>query len=136
MYCEKRITTVFDIENGNFGLVGSAREVPFDASTWKAVPEGVNPCLSYSTSPSEDEEKELLKCAKGSYQKALVAGRQRWSGADLRGSARKFSAKYARSRVALLRRIDERFDVTYRILPFDRRAHVVCRRSDGTCFIL
>lgn len=46
-----------------------------------------------------------LSLARGCYQRAIVTGRARLSGADLRGRARKWSASYARSRAALLRRL-------------------------------
>lgn len=50
----------------------------------------------------------LDSCARGSYQSALLAGSQRWSGADLKGRAARYSSRYHRSRLALLRRIESR----------------------------
>lgn len=43
----------------------------------------------------------------GSYQAAVLRNRARWSGADLRGRARKWSAHYARSRRGIVREINE-----------------------------
>lgn len=43
---------------------------------------------------------------KGSYQEGLVAGREAWSGAGLRGAARAWGGAYARSRAHLAERID------------------------------
>ena len=44
-------------------------------------------------------------CARGCYQRALLAGRARWSGADLKGRASKWGAHYAGSRKSLRGRI-------------------------------
>lgn len=52
-----------------------------------------------------NDAEAALAQAKGSYQRALVLGKQTWSGSDLRGKARKYSGHYARSRAALLRRL-------------------------------
>ena len=43
--------------------------------------------------------------ARGSYQRALLSGERRWSGADLRGAARGYLGRYAGSRAQLLRRL-------------------------------
>lgn len=45
------------------------------------------------------------QCARGGYQRELVADQRRWSGADLRGKASHYSGHYAASRRALLRRL-------------------------------
>lgn len=45
--------------------------------------------------------------ARGCYQEALLSGREAWSGAGLHGAARKYSARYASSRVGLLDRLAE-----------------------------
>lgn len=50
----------------------------------------------------------LDQCARGSYQRGLLSGAQRWSGADLNGRAARYSSRYHRSRLALLRRIESR----------------------------
>lgn len=42
------------------------------------------------------------ECARGSYQHALLSGSARWSGADLRGAASRYSGRYADSRRGLL----------------------------------
>ena len=51
---------------------------------------------------------QLEACARGSYQRGLLSGSQRWSGADLRGNAARYGARYHRSRQALLRRLASR----------------------------
>lgn len=38
----------------------------------------------------------------GSYQESVILGYSRWSGADLRGEARRWSGRYAASRDAIL----------------------------------
>lgn len=50
-------------------------------------------------------QQTALTLVKGSYQRRLVLGGCRMSGADLEGRARKFSAGYARSRKNLLQRL-------------------------------
>jgi hypothetical protein len=44
--------------------------------------------------------------AKGTYQRSLLEGNARWSGADLKGTARKFASHYARSRRNLIERLE------------------------------
>lgn len=51
--------------------------------------------------------KVLLSCAKGSYQRDLIKGRETWSGSTLRGKALDWSCKYTKSRTSLLNRIIE-----------------------------
>ena len=50
---------------------------------------------------------EVFVAAKGSYQRGLLNGYYRWSGADLAGRARKWSAKYAKSRRTLIDRLSK-----------------------------
>lgn len=54
-----------------------------------------------------------LSHARGSYQRDVVTGAARWSGADLRGKASRYSGRYAESRRNLLGRLeaDERLAV-------------------------
>lgn len=40
--------------------------------------------------------------ARGDYQRSLVEGTARWSGADLKGKAQRYSGHYSRSRAALV----------------------------------
>ena len=47
----------------------------------------------------------IIPLAKGDYQHNLLCGREAWSGAGLRGTARLWGARYATSRRNLLRRI-------------------------------
>lgn len=51
-------------------------------------------------------ESLILSCARGCYQRALLEGREPWSGAGLRGRAAQFGARYARSRKGLVDRIN------------------------------
>lgn len=51
---------------------------------------------------------QLEACARGSYQRGLLSGSQRWSGADLKGNAARYSGRYHRSRRALLQRLASR----------------------------
>lgn len=54
----------------------------------------------------------------GRYQRALLYGQQRWSGADLRGDARTWGASYERSRNSLIKRlIDAGYYVGWEELP-------------------
>lgn len=48
---------------------------------------------------------QIASLAKGDYQERLLDGRARWSGSDLTGTARKYSARYASTRKALLARV-------------------------------
>lgn len=45
-----------------------------------------------------------LSHAKGCYQQAILLGRQRLSGADLRGNAKSYSGRYRRSSQNLIKR--------------------------------
>ena len=45
--------------------------------------------------------------AKGSYQKDLVNGVQRWSGSDVQGNAGRYRSRYEASRKALVARINK-----------------------------
>lgn len=59
-----------------------------------------------STIISAEALEAALPLARGSYQRDLLRGRQRWSGSDLRGRAARYGAHYARSRRSLLRRLE------------------------------
>jgi hypothetical protein len=48
---------------------------------------------------------KLASCARGCYQRALLAGDEAWSGAGLQGKARSYGRFYQRSRENLVRRI-------------------------------
>jgi hypothetical protein len=47
----------------------------------------------------------VWSASRGCYQAALLGGREPWSGKSLRGRARHYGAKYARSRESLVSRI-------------------------------
>ena len=63
---------------------------------------------------NEAFEKALSLC-KGCYQEGIIRGYYRFSGTDLKGKARKYVSRYARSRRNLLNRLNEH-KVKYRIL--------------------
>lgn len=50
---------------------------------------------------------EALACARGRYQRDLLSGRAALSGADLRGTARRYGGRYAASRSAVLGRVED-----------------------------
>jgi hypothetical protein len=54
------------------------------------------------------------KLCRGIYQRGLIDGTQRWSGSDLKGTARNFGACYARSRGNLHQRM-EKAGITFAI---------------------
>jgi hypothetical protein len=53
------------------------------------------------------DAEQIAALAKGHYQERLLDGRARWSGSDLTGAARKYSARYASTRKTLLARVTE-----------------------------
>jgi len=58
--------------------------------------------------------KDLLKqAARGKYQRMLIEGRARWSGADLTGKALDYACKYETSRNNLVKRINELLPENY-----------------------
>lgn len=59
----------------------------------------------YTTYSSKAVRTEALAYAMGCYQRDLLRGWARWSGADLRGKASKYGAHYARSRAGLIGRL-------------------------------
>jgi hypothetical protein len=54
----------------------------------------------------DEDYKRAIALCKGSYQVALIDGRQNWSGSDLKGKARKYGSHYNKSRIALLSRLE------------------------------
>lgn len=55
---------------------------------------------------------DIYKCAHGSYQSDLLNGNQSWSGSTLKGVAKRYSSKYATSRLSLVDRLSQAgFDV-------------------------
>ena len=55
---------------------------------------------------SQDTLTVALARCRGSYQRMLVSGHEALSGSTLRGTAREYGASYARSRAALLERLE------------------------------
>jgi hypothetical protein len=58
-----------------------------------------------------DSEKIVEEFARGCYQEGILRGDQRWSGADLRGKARTYGARYEESRRNLCERIADSYQV-------------------------
>lgn len=54
---------------------------------------------------TETETETLNRCARGCYQRALLAGDEAWSGATLQGTAASYGYWYANSRKNLIARI-------------------------------
>lgn len=59
----------------------------------------------YTTYANDAVRTAALAFARGCYQRDLLRGWARWSGADLRGKANKYGAHYARSREGLVSRL-------------------------------
>jgi hypothetical protein len=51
---------------------------------------------------------DLISVARGCYQRSLLRGESNWSGSDLRGRAREYSAHYRDSRSGLIDRLRAR----------------------------
>lgn len=58
----------------------------------------------YDSAATEAAVRALFP-AGGSYQLALIGGDAAWSGSDLRGTARRFSARYHATRCAVVARL-------------------------------
>lgn len=61
--------------------------------------------MTYTIYATETARETAAALARGRYQRALLDGDARWSGADLRGRARDYSARYAASRDSLVARM-------------------------------
>jgi hypothetical protein len=74
---------------------------------------------------NDEVKTEALKLAKGSYQKGLLTGENRWSGSDLAGKAKKYSSSYYHSRLALSARLKKAgFRLWTGSVPSQGRAHI------------
>ena len=62
--------------------------------------------MSNSTYATPAATELALTLCRGSYQRALIMGTETWSGAGLRGRAGQYGARDARSRQALLLRLE------------------------------
>ena len=85
-------------------------ETPFGASAGRAGADEAKRRENMEIKNSqlvESFESELENCARGIYQKNLLAGNEAWSGARLRGTARRYGGHYARSREALIGRLNK-----------------------------
>lgn len=60
----------------------------------------------YTYYTSDNAKAAALRCARGSYQRALLNDAEAWSGAGLQGKARQYGASYYRSRKNLLERLE------------------------------
>lgn len=68
-----------------------------------------------------------LSLCRGSYQEQIVTGRARLSGADLRGKAGRYGAKYARSRATIIGRMRAAgIPVSERKAAHGRRVLTIC----------
>ncbi|MGN6106313.1 MAG: hypothetical protein ACTHU0_14495 [Kofleriaceae bacterium] len=77
------------------------------------------PARSYTEVAPDIDREALACCARGVYQRALLAGTEAWSGATLQGAARRYGYWYARSRANLIERI-ERAGIS---VELERRKH-------------
>ena len=68
--------------------------------------------LGSETLCTRETYRAIQSCARGCYQRALLADDACWSGADLRGKARDYSDHYATSRANLIKRIKKTHMVT------------------------
>jgi hypothetical protein len=76
---------------------------------------------------SESEARDAARAlCRGDYQRAIVDGEARWSGADLVGEARRWAARYAESRRNLLARI-QRAGIPARVVKANRHGLLVLR---------
>lgn len=75
--------------------------------------------------PTEIRE-AVEACARGSYQQALLAGRESWSGSSLRGKASSYGASYGASRAKLLAAIQG----AMRPMGWDART-AICEPAEG-----
>jgi hypothetical protein len=86
-------------------LVGEIEKVKqlYDAAT--GLYRGGEKCGDNTVWTSPQLRERALLLARGNYQADLINGHCRWSGADLRGRASAFGARYARSRRNLIQRL-------------------------------
>lgn len=61
----------------------------------------------YSFWTCEKARQRALKLARGCYQRAIVEGHHNLSGSSLRGTAKHYGGRYARSRANLLKRLQQ-----------------------------
>jgi hypothetical protein len=74
-----------------------------------------------------DARAVALSLCRGWYQEAIVTGRARLSGADLKGKAGRFGGKYARSRARILGRLRAAgIPVSERKAAHGRRVLTIC----------
>lgn len=75
--------------------------------TEQEIQEAINAPGTYAVCADPEARDAALKLCRGSYQRDLVRGLARLSGAGLAGKARSYGGRYAQSRDALLRRLAE-----------------------------
>lgn len=81
----------------------------------------------------------LLACARGVFQRDLLAGQERWSLSTLGGEAKKYAGRYARSRDALLGRINDTVgdvEAVYYLNESSRWELGYLLRVDGTRYLI
>jgi hypothetical protein len=76
-----------------------------------------------------EKREDLLACARRSYQRDLILGRQAHSGSTLKGAAARYIGRYRKSRDNLISRIEDAgFDVE--IVTRNRRHILVIKWED------
>ena len=68
---------------------------------------------------------KALKLAKGSYQRGILLGNQRLSGADLRGTAKSYIGKYRQSSLNLIKRCKSNGLNVYEVVGRHNRRELV-----------
>jgi len=71
--------------------------------------------------------------ARGCYQQGLCSGHQQWSGADLRGTAKTYAARYAKSRMSLIQRLNL---IGFRTIMHDGRRVLVWQSPSEMYYLL
>jgi len=62
-------------------------------------------CVGWTVTLDTDARDAALKVCRGTYQRALILGTENLSSSTLKGKARRYGGRYARSRAALLARL-------------------------------
>lgn len=73
--------------------------------TKRQIERAVKNAVNYSVAADPDAYQAAIACCRGWYQRAIVAGSARMSGADLTGKASNWGGRYRESRCNLLARM-------------------------------
>lgn len=87
------------------------------------------PSYTETENLTEAEQAAVDACARGVYQRNLLAGVEAWSGATLQGTAKSYGFWYARSRKNLLSRLAKVVQVRHERRAHGRRVVVLVGRS-------